>query len=177
MLRFRKAQTADLPDILRAVREAQAFMRTLNIDQWQDGYPDAAVLTEDIEIGQLYVFAEDALPAGALGSIAAFAALSLLPEPVYDAIDGAWRIPGPYLTVHRTALDDVHRGGGLAAEIIGHAVAIARAAGCASVRADTHPGNLAMRRFLEKQGFALRGTVQYLVKKGDPLRVAYEKAL
>ena len=168
---------ADITDIMRAVREAQAFMRTLEIDQWQDGYPEQSVLERDIGIGQLYVFAEDGLAPGAPGGIAAFAALSLLPEPVYDDLDGKWLTPGPSLTIHRMALDDAHRGGGLASRMVDEAVAIAKDAGCASVRADTHPGNRAMRRFLEKRGFALCGTVLYTVKKGDPLRVAYERPL
>jgi len=175
MLHFRKAEPRDLPDILRAVREAQAFMRTLEIDQWQDGYPEPSTLARDIEIGQLYVVAEDDLSPGTSGSIAAFAALSLEPEPIYDSIDGRWSIPGPYLTIHRMALDDAHRGSGLALEILRQAISIARADGRTSVRADTHTGNRAMRRFLEKNGFAYCGTVLYPITDGDPVRVAYER--
>ena len=177
MLQFRRAQMRDIPDIMRTVREAQAFMRTLEIDQWQDGYPEQSTLEKDIEIGQLYVFSEDGPDPGAPGSIAAFAALSLLPEPVYDALEGEWLTQGPCLTIHRMALDDAHRGSGLASRIIDRAAAIARSAGFAGLRADTHPGNKAMRRFLEKQGFSCCGTVLYAVRKGDPLRVAYERPL
>lgn len=167
---FRKAAMEDLPDILRAVGEARAFMAGLNIDQWQDGYPEPAVLAEDIRLEQLYVFDDG-------GSVAAFAALVPGLEPVYDAIDGAWLTDGPYLTIHRMALDDAHRGGGLAGAMLEHAAEIARALGCASLRADTHRGNRAMRRFLEKRGFEPCGTVLYAVKEGDPLRVAYEKRI
>lgn len=170
MRTFRRATLADLDDVMRVVAEAQAFMRTLNIDQWQDGYPEREILGRDVEIGQLYVVEDD-------GAIAAFAALSLEPEPIYDAIDGAWTLPGPYLTVHRMALDDAHRGGGIAREIIARAFDIARRNGRTVVRADTHPGNRAMRRFLEKQGFTQCGTVRYPVTGGDPLRVAYEAAV
>ena len=167
---FRRAAAADLPDIMRAVGEAQAFMRTLGIDQWQDGYPEPETLLNDIRLGQLYIY-EDA------GRVAAFAALSQAAEPVYDDIDGAWLTAGPYLTLHRMALDDAHRGGGLAAGMVRRAEALARECGCVSLRVDTHTGNRAMRRFLEKQGFRHCGTVCYAVKKGDPLRVAYEKPL
>ena len=170
MRTFRRATLADLDDVMRVVAEAQAFMRTLNIDQWQDGYPEREILERDVEIGQLYVVEDD-------GAIAAFAALSLEPEPIYDEIDGAWTLPGPHLTVHRMALDDAHRGGGIAREIIARAFDIARRNGRAVVRADTHPGNRAMRRFLEKQGFTQCGTVRYPVTEGNPLRVAYEAAV
>ena len=147
---FRRANPADIPDIMRLVREAQAFMRTLHIDQWQDGYPGRDVLERDIELGQLYVFAgEDA--------VAAIGALTLLPEPAYEKLVGRWLSDGPYLTIHRMALDDAHRGGGLAAELLAQAERLAREGGCASVRIDTHRGNLAMRRFVEKHGFVRTG--------------------
>ena len=42
---------------------------------------------------------------------------------------------------------------------------------------DTHRGNLAMRRFLEKNGFTECGIVYYITKAGDPVRVAYEKLM
>ena len=169
---FRRAEAGDMPQIMRVVREAQAFMRTLGIDQWQDGYPEPETLMEDIRIGQLYVIAEGETVRG-------MAALSLLPEPVYDAIEGAWATGAyaKYLTIHRMATDDAARGRGAAARIVDEAVRIARENGCASVRADTHPGNLAMRRFLEKRGFGDCGLVYYYVKKGDPQRVAYERVL
>ena len=171
MIAFLRARSKDLPDILRLIAQAQAFMAGLGIDQWQDGYPGEDVLAEDIRIGQLYVLDDE-------GSIAAVAALSLIPEPVYDALEGgAWQFGDAYLTLHRMALDDAHRGGGLATRMLAEAAALARAHGKTSLRADTHAGNKAMRRFLEKQGFALRGWVRYDVHSGDPMRVAYEKAI
>lgn len=170
MPNFRPAEARDIPDILRLIHEAQAFMRTLNIDQWQDGYPDEAVLRRDIEVGQLFVFDDE-------GAIAAVAALSLLHEPAYDDLDGAWLQTGPYLTVHRMALDDAHRGAGLASRMLEAAIRRAGENGCASVRVDTHRGNKAMRRFLEKNDFAYCGEVRYPLLSGDPIRVAYEKLI
>ena len=169
---FRRATAADMDDIMRLVHEAQAFMRTLGIDQWQDGYPEPEVLLDDIRIGQLYVLADGA-------RVGAVAALSLLEEPVYAAIDGAWKTgaSAKYLTIHRMATDDAGRGRGLAGRMVDEAARIARENGCASVRADTHPGNVVMRRFLQKQGFEHCGVVYYYVKKGTPDRVAYEKLL
>ena len=167
---FRRAVEADMPEIMRVVREARSFMCGLGIDQWQDGYPEPEVLLEDIRVGQLYVFAEGA-------SVRAVAALVLDREPVYEGIDGAW-LTGPeeeYLTIHRMATDDASRGRGLAARMLAEAEDIARENGCTSVRVDTHPGNAAMRRFLEKHGCVYCGTVYYYVKKGLPDRVAYEK--
>ncbi len=170
MEEFRRAEARDMDEIMRVVHEAQAFMRTLEIDQWQDGYPEPEILLADIAIGQLYVFAEDE-------RVHAVAALSLEPEPVYGEIEDAWQGKGPYLTIHRMATDDAARGRGLAARMLGQAERIAAEHGCGAVRVDTHTGNAAMRRFLEKHGFVYRGIVHYYVKKGDPVRVAYEKLM
>lgn len=170
MLTFRKAVPGDLPGMLKLVGQAQAFMATLNIDQWQDGYPDEAILAEDIRLGRIYVFDDD-------GAIASITVMTDEPEPVYAEIDGRWLNDGRYLTIHRMALDDAHRHSGLAAKIITHAVEMATELKLGSVRADTHRGNAAMRRFLEKNGFRECGLVTYITKAGDPLRVAYERLL
>jgi len=72
------------------------------------------------------------------------------------------------------ALSDALRHSGAAATILENAVKIARGLNLSAVRADTHRGNKAMRRFLEKNGFSERGLVEYEVDAGDPVRVAYE---
>ena len=56
-----------------------------------------------------------------------------------------------------------------------HGFALARTQGFASVRIDTHEGNLPMRRALDKAGFQLCGNIilKDCVEAGDP-RVAYE---
>ena len=171
MIAFRQARMEDLPDILRLIGEARAYMAGFGIDQWQDGYPGAELLAEDIRIGQLYVLDDES-------AVAAVAALSLLPEPVYDALEGGeWQFGDAYLTIHRMALDDAHRGSGLASRMLEEAVSLARQNGRTSLRVDTHAGNKAMRAFLEKRGFAFRGWVRYVVHRGDPMRVAYERAV
>ena len=170
MLTFRKAVPADLPGMLMLVKQAKAFMATLGIDQWQDGYPEESLLAEDIRLGRIFVYDDG-------GAVASITVITDEPEPIYDRLDGRWLSDGPYLTVHRMALDDAHRHGGLASKIIQHAVAMAREMNLTAVRADTHRGNKAMRRFLEKHGFVERGLVTYTTKAGDPLRVAYELLL
>ena len=170
MLTFRKAVPADLPGMLMLVKQAQAFMATLGIDQWQDGYPEESLLAEDIRLGRIYVYDDG-------GAVASITVITDEPEPIYDRLDGRWLSDGPYLTVHRMALDDAHRHGGLAGKIIDHAVDMAKELQLGSVRADTHRGNKAMRRFLEKNGFVECGFVTYEVTAGDPIRVAYERLI
>ncbi len=170
MLTFRKAVPDDLPGMLALVGQARAYIATQGIDQWQDGYPSEDILAEDIRLGRIYVYDDD-------GAVASISVLTEEPEPVYDTLQGEWLSSEPYLTIHRMALDDAHRHGGLAARIVEHAVEMAKSMNLSAVRADTHRGNKVMRRFLEKNGFVERGLVTYETKAGDPLRVAYERLI
>lgn len=167
MVLFRKACPKDIPEIMNIVHQAQAFMATLGIDQWQDGYPSQAQIAADIAFGGSYVLEQD-------GAVVATAYFTCEPEPAYADIDGAWHTAEPCLTLHRLALGDGVRHSGLASELLAHAFEIARAQRLCGVRVDTHRGNVVMRRFLEKSGFSECGLVQYPRTIGDPIRVAYD---
>jgi len=164
---FRKALPADLDGIMIVVHEAQSFMATLGIDQWQDGYPSREIITDDIRIGQAYVCEDD-------GCIVSITVITAEPEPIYDSLNGEWHFGSPYLTIHRMAVSDACRHKGTAQLILQNAVKMAREQSLSGIRADTHRGNKAMRRFLEKNGFLECGTVVYEVDAGDPIRVAYD---
>lgn len=168
MIPHRLAQARDLDDIMAVVAQARRAIAALGIDQWQDGYPERALIEQDIARGIGYVFLND-------GIIAGYLALDARPEPVYAQIEGAWLTDGKYLTVHRSCAGDGSRGRGLGTQMLQFAEAFARERGAASVRADTHRGNAVMRHLLEKRGYSCCGTVKYDVTAGDPLRVAYEK--
>ena len=168
MTQFRKAVSEDLEKIMTLIGNAQAAMAALGIDQWQDGYPDREVIENDIALGRLYV--ED--------HIGAMAALVTGREPAYEALEGQWLNEGAYLTVHRMALDAAHRGDGHTAnDVFAFAFDFAKAHQCASVRVDTHRGNVRMRKCLQKNCFVECGEVRYDSCTGDPIRVAYEKTV
>lgn len=54
-LLFRRALTSDAARILEIIRQAQAQMRALGSQQWQDGYPAAADIGRDIACGYGWV--------------------------------------------------------------------------------------------------------------------------
>lgn len=169
--RLRRAAGGDLDGIMDVIAQAQAAMAALGIDQWQDGYPGRAVFEQDIKWEQCYIYPG---PEGVAGVMV----VSFRPEPCYDSLEGGvWLSCGePYATIHRMAVGDSRRGDGTAAHMLAGAAELCRAAGVDWLRADTHRGNVVMRRFLERNGFAPCGTVAYTdVHAGDPLRVAYER--
>ena len=173
-IKLKRATPADLAAMLTLVADARAFLKAQGLDQWQNGYPDEAVLRADIAEGRGWL-----LWAG--GAPVAMAALCHGEEPDYRVIHGgAWGANGAYAAIHRVAAGSAARGGGAAAQLFRELEGQCRAAGLASVRVDTHPGNLPMRRFLEKQGYTPRGTI-YLGpgsggEAGDA-RLAFDKLL
>ncbi len=54
-LHFRKARPDDAARIMEIIRQAQAQMRALGSDQWQNGYPAPADIARDIAAGAGYV--------------------------------------------------------------------------------------------------------------------------
>lgn len=171
MISHRLARIEDHASIMSLIAHARAAIASLGIDQWQDGYPEPEVIHSDIENGIGIVFEADGVIAGYMVALAD-------PEPIYNQLDQQWlQNDAPYLTVHRMAIDDGFRGTGLSMEMFAHAEELARSLSLASVRADTHRGNLAMRGLLKKRGYTYCGDVIYEVTAGDPLRVAYEKII
>jgi GNAT superfamily N-acetyltransferase len=79
-----------------------------------------------------------------------------------------------YTAVHRVAVALASRGTGVAGEILRFAEQKAKEHGHASLRIDTHEGNVVMRRMLEKNGFVYCGVI--FLQDGAE-RVAYEKCV
>lgn len=169
----RLATRADLEEIMIIIAQAQAFMRTQGLDQWQDGYPQREIFEKDIERDECYLLLFE-------GEIAAVLTVSMAPEAAYEDIhDGKWLTTGNnYAVIHRSAIKEKYRGKGLGSEIISFSENLAAGTGCQSVRVDTHKDNRPMRGLLEKQGYTHCGTVWLGGREAPRLyRVAYEKLL
>ena len=170
MLTVQKPQPAMTDQIMALISGAQRRMAEIQIDQWQDGYPDRAQIESDVRAGTAREFMED-------DHLAGYAALVIGLEPAYEALRGKWLLPcAKYASIHRMAMNDGFSGRGLGAQVIEALSKEAAQAGCDSVRADTHRGNFPMRRLLERNGFIACGECEYK-STGDPVRVAYEKIL
>lgn len=76
---FREARILDLPEILPIIEDAKAFLRQNGVDQWQDGFPSLATLTDDINTKHSFVIFSKENPE----KPAVFLVLSLEPEESY----------------------------------------------------------------------------------------------
>ena len=90
-----KAKTQDIPSILVIVEEAKEYFRSQGINQWQDGYPNAASIAADIQNGYGFLLREK-------GDAVAYASISFDGEPTYTVIEeGQWRSEEKYAVIHR----------------------------------------------------------------------------
>lgn len=169
MMEFRKAVPQDLDQIMRIVEQARALFRESGIPQWQNGYPNAQSIQQDIDNGWSWVLC-------AQGKVCAIAAIVLQPDPNYAEIEGKWLWDGPYAAIHRVAVDGSFKKQGLASRMVEEAAALASKMGRGSLRCDTHEVNRPMRGMLEKNGFQLCGKI-YLLDDNHAPRVVYERLL
>ena len=167
-MEIRKSKITDLGSLVLLFDEARATIAKLGINQWQNGYPTEEDILKDIELQQSYsVFEGERL-------VASFALITS-GEPTYDCIyDGAWLTSAEYVAIHRVAIALSERGKGIAPRIISFAESLVKSLFRASLRIDTHEGNIVMRKMLEKNGFTYCGVI--FLENGEK-RVAYEKII
>ncbi|MFD2599771.1 GNAT family N-acetyltransferase [Sphingobacterium corticis] len=163
---FRQAEQADATAIWEIIKQAIERRKADGSDQWQDGYPNPAVIEKDIVKGAGYVLVDGEIIIG-------YCALFVDDEPAYDHIDGQWLTNGSFVVFHRVAISGKYAGQGLAQQLLLHIEDFAKAKGIYSVKADTNFDNQAMLRTFEKVGYQYCGEV---LLRGAP-RKAFEKQL
>ena len=151
--------------------QAKRQLRDLGLDQWQKGYPSREVWTEDARKGCTYLAMEN-------GEILGIFAFQTTPDASYNVIDGSWLTDGSYASMHRVCVADGCKGKGVAGRMFDCGFRMALELGFASVRIDTHPGNLPMQRALAKSGFVCCGRIRLVGGSEDgDLRIAFDKIL
>ncbi len=152
---------------MKIVADAQQYLGSLGIDQWQNGYPQDFVIQEDIENKEFYLLKK----ANELLGISMF---STRGEPSYKKIDGKWLTPDDsvYGVIHRMAVLTTHKKAGLAQFMFEHFENELKAEGIKSMRIDTHKDNQGMQGLLKKRGYNYCGII--IVRDGSE-RLAFEK--
>ena len=163
---FRKTRTSDINEVMEVITQGQAYLKSIGVDQWQNGYPNEEVIKEDIAIGYGYVLE---CHKKIIGTVA----ISFDGEPWYDGIyDGKWLTNEDFLVIHRLAVSDDVRGTDVATEILRQAEQLCALRGVRSIKIDTHKDNIVMQKFIKKNGFVYCGMV-ILGSEGE--RLAFEK--
>lgn len=165
-MNFRKSEKSDVKSIMKIIKQAQEYLKSQGIDQWQNNYPNDDVINSDISKGESYVVEEN-------GNIVATSVISFNKEKTYDIIhEGKWLTDGKYAVIHRIAVDNTCKGLGVSHKIIEYAEEMCKEKGINSIKIDTHKENLSMQKMLEKNGFKYCGII-HLADGAE--RLAFEK--
>jgi GNAT superfamily N-acetyltransferase len=163
---FRKAKISEIPQIWDILRMAIIRRKEEGSDQWQDGYPNPAVVQKDIEKGAGFVLTEGE-------TIVGYSAVLINNEPEYAKIEGKWLTNDDFVVFHRVAISEKYLGKGCAKKMIDCIEDFAIQNNIYSVKADTNFDNIAMMKVFEKLGYTFCGNVYF---RGGQ-RKAYEKVL
>lgn len=163
---FRKTVIDDLKTVMKIIEDGKNQLKKLEINQWQNGYPDEKDILKDIENNESYVVEIS-------GRIAGTAVISFKKEKNYEKIEkGKWLTNEKYCVIHRIAVDKDMKNKNIATEIFKYAEKICVEKNINSIKIDTHEENEPMKSFLIKNGFICCGII-YL-ETGEK-RLAFEK--
>lgn len=167
-MEFRRALESDTDNIMDIIKQAQDYLKSQGIDQWQNNYPNYNTIKDDIKNNNCYVLLKDNTIVGTVAAIFG-------EEKTYKNIyNGNWLSDKEHLTLHRLAISSTYRGLGLSYIILGKIEELCINKNIYSIKADTHKGNIPMQNFLRKAGFQYCGII-YL-ENGDK-RIAFEKII
>lgn len=163
---LRKATFSDAPKIWQILQDAIEQRRRDGSDQWQNGYPNAQSVQDDIVNEIAYVLVEK-------NQILAYAAILFGIEPAYNDIKGKWLTEGDYVVLHRVATSEEAKGRGVATQLFRMIEDIAIQQNVFSIKVDTNFDNIPMLKIFDRLGYTYCGEV---FLSGAP-RKAYEKVL
>lgn len=163
---FRKAKPADSATIWTILQHAIRRRKEDGSNQWQDGYPNLAVVQNDIEKEQGFVLVNGEIIMG-------YCAILINDEPAYETIEGNWLTTADFVIVHRVAIATDYLGKKLSKVIMNQVENYARHHKIFSIKADTNFDNIAMMKIFDSLGYTYCGEVYF---RGSP-RKAYEKVL
>ena len=169
-MKIRLSLTEDIPKIIEIIDDAKAYLASQNIDQWQNGYPNAKQVENDILNEESYVVVNDDK------KIMATSMFTLRKEPTYKIIDGNWIVDEhlSYGVIHRLAMSKDYRGLGIAKFIFEEFHQQLKDKNIQSLKIDTHEENIGMQSLIKKLGYKYCGIIytNYNAK-----RLAFEKVI
>ena len=151
-----KAARCDRDELLEIVRSATDHLNQSGVPQWDEVYPNAGDVDEDLINGQLYVVRMG-------GRIAGMVTLNQSCDPEYAS--GKWQVDGPdFMVVHRLIVSPDVQGQGIGTRMMRMIEIMLRGNGIHSIRLDAFTQNPHSLRLYAKLGYQIVG--EALWRKG-----------
>ena len=167
---IRLSKIEDIPNIIEIIEDAKQYLASQKIDQWQNGYPNAHQVENDIKNGESYVVVDDKK------EVMATSMFTTSPEPTYKIIDGNWIMDEneKYGVIHRMAIKKAFKKFGLATFMFHEFHLQLLEKNIKSLKIDTHEENIGMQSLIKKLGYTYCGIIytNYNAK-----RLAFEKVI
>jgi ribosomal protein S18 acetylase RimI-like enzyme len=169
-MELRLSTLGEIPLIMEIIKDAQAYLASLKIDQWQDGYPNIPQIEVDIKNNDSYIVVNEK------NKIIGTNVFSTKRDSTYDDIDGEWITSdnAQYGVIHRLAVGNQFRKKGLGDFVFTTCENQLKERNIKSMRIDTHKDNLGMQHMLKQRGYIYCGIIS--ITSGDE-RLAYEKEI
>lgn len=143
--------------VMLVFRSAIGRMEEMNIQQWDEVYPDETVIRDDIEKGSLYGYFQG-------DELCAVQVLNPIQAPEYAQIE--WKYPDNNpLVLHRLCVAPRHQNKGISREMIRFAEKYAVENLYKTIRFDAFVDNLISVGIYRKMGYIDSGIVRF--RKGD----------
>ena len=148
-MNYCKADISQLDEIFSLYQKAIITMENDGIHQWDEIYPDKAVLEEDINKNQMYTGIIDQ-------KIAVCFVLSEEFDVEYK--NGKWKYPEAKFTViHRLCVNPDFQKQGIATQTMEYIEKLCKSEGYDSIRLDCFTENPYSRKLYEKAGYSVVG--------------------
>ena len=170
-MKIKLSTLENITEIMTIIKDAKELLASLKIDQWQNGYPNAAQVEQDILKGESYVVLSDE------NQVIATSMFTTNKEPTYQIIEeGSWKVDESknYGVIHRMAIKKEYRKQGLATLLFDEFHQQLKSKNIQSLKIDTHEENLGMQALIKKIGYQYCGIIytNYGAK-----RLAFEKVI
>jgi len=170
-MKIKLSTLENITEIMTIIKDAKELLASLKIDQWQNGYPNAAQVEQDILKGESYVVLSDE------NQVIATSMFTTNKEPTYQIIEeGSWKVDESknYGVIHRMAIKKEYRKQGLATLLFDEFHQQLKSKNIQSLKIDTHEENLGMQALIKKIGYQYCGII--LTNYGAK-RLAFEKVI
>ena len=170
-MKIKLSTLENIPEIMTIIKDAKELLASLKIDQWQNGYPNAAQVEQDILKGESYVVLSEE------NQVIATSMFTTNKEPTYQIIEECtWKVDESknYGVMHRMAIKKEYRKQGLATLLFDEFHQQLKSKNIESLKIDTHEENLGMQALIKKIGYQYCGIIytNYGAK-----RLAFEKVI